>query len=213
MNALTGKSEHSPAFPADDETLVRHLAALFGSLMHEKEGVTTKAVLENYLDVLSDTPEWAVGDACEQYRRGYKGNGRFVPTAAELARTARELVAVREKVEREQLQRDRERAAIKQQFTDNQAFKDRHSGVTPESRARVAAKLAEAKAITLEHKLEQERVDREKIARERNELMRNLPREMRYDPDKSEYERVRDKYHAEARKALLKTLAGQRRSA
>ena len=188
MNALTGKTEYALHKPADDETLAKLLMSLFGSLQHEQEGATTRAVLGNYLDVLSDIPEWAVEQACALYRRGHKGNGRFVPMAAELAQTARGLIVARETMERERAAYDREAALIAQQIAENERWKRRSAGITPESRARVQQKLEAAKAIIAANQLDDEG-DRQ-------------------GPDI--HQATHDKYRHLGREALVKVLKGQR---
>lgn len=154
MNALTEtKAEYSLQAAVDDRSVAKILAPLFASLHHEDKGGLNKAVLDNYLDVLGGLPEWALVQAVEEFRRGIRGNGRFVPMAAELNKAALGLIDAEKDRQRRIAERERHAKAIRKQIAENEAFKNRQAGITDESRARVGEKLRATQAAIAEARL------------------------------------------------------------
>lgn len=154
MNALTEtKANYSLQTTVDDKSVATILAPLFATLHHENKGSLTNAVLENYLEVLGGLPEWALVQAVDEFRRGIRGNGRFIPMAAELNKAANGLIDAEKDRERRVAERERHAKAIQKQIAENEAFKNRQAGITDESRARVGEKLRATQAAIAEARL------------------------------------------------------------
>ncbi len=190
MSAITEQANYSLQQTADGKTLAKLIAPLFASLHSQNTGSTTKAVLDNYLDVISDVDPSALGQVVDEYRRGLRGDGRFVPPAAELAKAARSIVEARKAMEREQFQRQKQKEAIAKEIADNERWRMHREGITQESRDRVQARLDE-------HKARQAEIDLE----ERNrKSLSDCP---------SIWEQAAKRFNEEGRQSLLKTLGEQ----
>ena len=131
--------------PISEDAAKKHIASMFVGLQSQDKGGLNAALVANYLEAVQDIPEWAVEQATEMYRTGKRGNGRFVPMGAELAKCARELIEAREDRKRHQARMAGQAAQLKSQIAEQQRLKDFHSRKTDESRARVQSLLEKTK--------------------------------------------------------------------
>jgi hypothetical protein len=80
--------------PANDRQIRAVLATLADMpAAAESDPLKARFALERDILDLTGLPEWALADAARAYRRGEVGDGRWRPTAGQLARLAREKCA------------------------------------------------------------------------------------------------------------------------
>lgn len=119
--------------PAPDYVLAKLIARLLLNTIMPNQGVFSEAIAAEYVDAVRGYPERAVDKACEDYRHGRRGDGKFAPMPGELAIAVRaihkEMVAERATADAEA----RERAQLRYRKTTR----------TPEEIERVT-RLAEA---------------------------------------------------------------------
>lgn len=155
-----------------------------------------KAVIENYIEVLSDLPEWAINQAVEQYRKGIFGDGKFVPLAGELAQKVRQVMQEREELNRYRRMQVHENDKVREQIAEIDAWKKQKAGVTDESRSRVQRMLDETRQNLInadaerddksEVNVHQETHDRFK-AQARQDLVKVLERQMAEEKEERGY--------------------------
>jgi|GEM_PF-3826797 len=168
------------------ESASKHIASLFVVLHSQNKGGLNDAVAAAYIEAVEDISEWAVAEAANLYRRGLRGNGRFVPQPPEFAQAARELVSQRQGSEVEREAKNRKAEWIAKQIAEQERSKAVLAGITPESRKRVLEKLRATQANIAEAQLQVEAIP------PRQKSQSELNRESRWK--------------SQARAELLKTL-------
>jgi len=131
--------------PISRESAKRHIASMFVGLQSQDKGGLNDALVANYLEAVADIPEWAVEQATEMYRTGKRGNGRFVPMGAELAKCARELVDAKQQDKLEKQRRKHNAMKLSHQISERKRLDDFHAGKTDDSRNRVRELLEKTK--------------------------------------------------------------------
>lgn len=190
MNELTPQANYSlqKSDTVDRERAKPLIAGLFVNLQSQSKGGLTGAVVAGYLEAVQDVPEWALEQAAEMYRTGKRGNGKFVPMPAELAKCARELVEAKTERERHKQKMKMDTQRIASQIAEQQRLKDFHAKKSQDSIQRV-------KQMREKQKQEWER--------EAAEYEASKPKE------ESISKRTQNRFAAQAREALLKTLEAQ----
>jgi hypothetical protein len=179
-------------------------------LVSPRPDVDRKTLMTGYLDNLSDLPEWAVLRVIEEYRTGKRGDGRFVPTAAQLAQAATEL---RNTHIREQKRAEAEREYFEQERKARQREREFHATITDESRERVLAKLkatqeAVSKASTeMDESLKQSQRERRARYRREQNAQNALIRTQR-DPDGIHHDDIGISFTGKEIARLIETYPG-----
>lgn len=124
--------------PAPDYRISALVAQLLLGKLLPKGGEFSKEIAGEYIAALRGIPEWAIAKACEEYRFGKVGDGKFAPMPAELAKRSRE--HHNESVRQQARENDQKR-----EVHNIRAFKSLFTNRTDEERQRVAAKLEETK--------------------------------------------------------------------
>lgn len=146
MNDLRPTYSLQAQEPAVDTTIAaKEIGTLFVNLATENKGELTRAAMAGYLDAVQDVPEWALKQACEEYRTGKRGDGRFVPRAGELAKAARSIVEAQRNLDFDRRRREAERKKVREELDRAQRLKEFEASKTPESRKRVSDMLSEYK--------------------------------------------------------------------
>lgn len=190
MSELTPQANYSlqKSDAVDRERAKPLISGLFVNLQSQSKGGLTGAVVAGYLEAVQDVPEWALEQAAEMYRTGKRGNGKFVPMPAELAKCARELVEAKAERERHKQQMKMDTQRIASQIAEQQRLKDFHANKSQDSIQRV-------KQMREKQKQEWEREEAEYEA--------SKPQE------ESISKRTQNRFAAQARASLLKTLEAQ----
>jgi hypothetical protein len=127
----------------NDALLARYVARLLLNTVMPNGGEFTDAVAAEYVLALRDFSLDSARQACDDFRLGIRGDGRFAPMPGELAKAAREIEAARiSELARTRAEQE-ERAMLR-------AAKARPKR-TPEEIARVDAAVAEFKAALAKH--------------------------------------------------------------
>lgn len=180
MNDLAPRYSLQPMKRTEVATELATLFALMGSQKQDKE--LEKAINQEYLRVAEDIPDWAMKQAIMNYRDGKIGEGKFVPKPPELAAAARRLVEAEEQRQQQALIRKRDFDALVKQNADHKRREMMRSGITPESKARVAKKLAETQANIAAAQLEVK------------------------EPSSNDMLKTQERFAAQARQATIKSL-------
>lgn len=170
------------------DTSKQLIAGLFATLQSQSKGGLTSAVVENYLDAVSEIPEWAVTDAAAMYRTGRRGSGKFVPMAGELAKCALELVEAKKEREAHKASMQSQARKISEQISEQNRLKDFQAQKSPESIKRVG-ELREKQRL----EWEREAAEFEAAAK----------------PEISITKITQNRFAAEGRALLIKTLEAQ----
>jgi hypothetical protein len=121
-----------------DAHLARYVARLLLNMVMPNGGQFTDAVAAEYVLCLREFSQDSARQACDDFRLGIRGDGRFAPMPGELAKAAREIEASRiadeARIRAEAQERDMLRAS---------AARPKR---TPEEIARIDAIVAEFKA-------------------------------------------------------------------
>lgn len=76
--------------PAGEEAVKEPVMMLFAVMAHSKLGeMDSKILLRVYMSDLADLPAFAIHKACERYRKGEVGDGKWMPGIGELRTEAR----------------------------------------------------------------------------------------------------------------------------
>lgn len=75
--------------PAGEKAIVPHISSLMLSLKHENEDEAARKIRQRiWAADLADLPLFAVERACADFRQGRAGDGKWLPTQAEVRRVA-----------------------------------------------------------------------------------------------------------------------------
>jgi hypothetical protein len=75
--------------PAGEKAIVPYISSLMLSLKHQSEDEEARKVLQRiWAADLADLPLFAVERACADFRQGRAGDGKWLPTQAEVRRVA-----------------------------------------------------------------------------------------------------------------------------
>lgn len=133
--------------PAPDYVVAKLIARLLLNTIMPNQGVFSEAIAAEYVEAVRGYPEFAIDKACEDYRHGRRGDGKFAPMPGELAIAVREIHKARVAEHATAVAEARERAQLRHRKTTR----------TPEEIERVT-RLAEAvKAAIAASRPEQKR--------------------------------------------------------
>ena len=105
---------------------------MFLAMLSPHGGRVSDAMAAEYLDALRSEPEWAIARACEDFRSGRRGDGKFAPFPGELRNAAE---AIRLEASKDLSRRDAERREVQQRLE----WQARRANPDKESQERVKA--------------------------------------------------------------------------
>jgi len=184
--------------PCPRERAARHIAELFTVLHVPEKGEAEKILVKNFLDAVELVPEWAIADASRCFRFGTKGNGKFIPTPAEFAMTAREIA-----------DKERQRLKSQQQISDQFAEEKRRKEFLEnrENQGGEAFKkaLAQWRSAYTKHKVEMKEAD--------EEYQRQQADKLNIRKDKRPLSEITHERYADQGRANLEALIAQQEDA
>lgn len=137
--------------PAPVERIALILGRMFLTLLSPHGGKIGDAMAAEYVDAIKTEPEWAIAQACEDYRHGKRGDGKFVPFPGEFGKAVREIRAAKAKdvarteAERREIQARRE--WLERRNNPDKASQERVKALAEKVRQSIAEKVLESDEV------------------------------------------------------------------